>query len=310
MTPAAVCDTDPSRLAAAKEVFAGIQTFTSVDEMLEKSNVDLVAIITPHNSHAGLAVKCLAAGKHVVVEKPMAITTEECDRMIETARANNCVLSAFHNRHWDGHIRQAVSDVKAGLIGDVIRVEAHLQAYDKPGDWWRSSKSISGGILYDWGVHMLEYTLQLVDSEIEEVSGFAKTGFWADQCSWKQDTNEDEGFVVVRYKSGAWSTLNISSIDSSPNPEWLGVTGTSGAITMGPCGENYKVISQRDGKRWVSEVTPPPDEAWRYYQNIADHLVSGEPMVITAEWSRRPIHIIDLACKSARVGKALPALHK
>ena len=68
--------------------------------------------------------------------------------------------------------------------------------YGKPGDWWRTSKSISGGILYDWGVHLLEYALQLIDSEMVEVAGYAKTGFWAKETKWKDDTNEDEAIAI------------------------------------------------------------------------------------------------------------------
>lgn len=310
LTPAAVCDSDVSRLAAAKQQFPEVDTYSSVDDMLEKSNANLITIITPHNSHAELAIKCLSAGKHVVVEKPMAITTEECDKMIEVAKSKGCVLSAFHNRHWDGLIMQAVADIKAGLIGDVIRIEANVQNYAKPMDWWRSSKTISGGILYDWGVHMLEYTLQVADSDIVEVTGFSKTGFWADQTKWKHDTNEDECFVIVRYANGRWSTLSVSNIDSNPRPEWFAVTGTTGAISVTNGGSDYKLISQRDGRTWVSQITPPPSEAWRYYQNIADHLINGVPLIISPEWSRRPIHILDLACRSAQEGKTLKAVYK
>lgn len=308
MVPAAVCDPDESRLAVAQEDFPGISVYTNVDDMLKNPDLSLVTIITPHNTHAEIAVKCLKAGKHVVCEKPMAITTEECDEMIEAAKANNVILSAFHNRHWDGMVLQAVKEAKAGTFGDILRVEAHMQNYGKPGDWWRSSKSISGGILYDWGVHLLEYTLQIVDSEIEEVSGFVKTGYWADQTRWKEDTNEDEGFVVVRYANGMWSTLCISSVDSNPRSGFFEITGTKGSYWSDL--SNYKMVVQYEGKTWRSEGQVPEQEQWKYYQNIADHLTNGDPLIITGEWSRRPIHILDLACKSAKAGKALPAKYK
>ncbi len=101
MTPVAVADIDPSRLEIARGDFPDIETYTSVSSMLKKSDVDLVTIITPHNTHAALALQCLNAGKGVVCEKPLAITTAECDRMIAAARKNRVVLSTYHNRHWD-----------------------------------------------------------------------------------------------------------------------------------------------------------------------------------------------------------------
>ena len=201
MTPVAVAEVDPSRLAVAKTDFPGIETYSSVTAMLKGSPVDMVVIITPHNTHADLAIKCLNAGRHVVCEKPLAITTAEVDAMIKAAKKSGVMLSTYHNRHWDGRIRQAVELVKKRkLIGDVFRIECHMGGYSKPGDWWRTSRSISGGVLYDWGVHLLEYSLQLIDSPVGEVSGFAHEGFWAPQTRWKADANEDEGFLVVRFK--------------------------------------------------------------------------------------------------------------
>src|SRR5688572_17858566 len=96
MVPTAVCEIDPARLDVAKTDFPGIQTYTGVDEMLARSDVEIIAIITPHNTHAPLAIKCLNAGKHVVCEKPFAITTEECDAMIAAARAHDLVVSTYH----------------------------------------------------------------------------------------------------------------------------------------------------------------------------------------------------------------------
>jgi scyllo-inositol 2-dehydrogenase (NADP+) len=310
MTPVAVSELDPARLEVAKEDFPGIETYTSVAEMLKKSDVNLITIITPHNTHAKLALQCLKAGKHVVCEKPLAITTEECTAMVNTAKAKKVVISTYHNRHWDGCILQAMKAVKSGVIGDVIRIEAHMGGYGQPGAWWRSSKTISGGILYDWGVHLLEYSLQIINSEIKEVMGLAKTGFWAKKCVWKNDTIEDEGFAVVRFASGAWLTLDMSSIDANPKGDrgWLEITGTKGSYVLD--GDNWRTIVADGENTITTKGKNPPSEWWRFYQSIADHLVKGKPLVITGEWARRPIHIIDLACKSAKKGMSLKAEYK
>ncbi len=308
MTPAAVAEIDTSRLDVARADYPGIETYTSVSEMLKKSDVNLVTIITPHNTHAKLAMQCLNAKRHVVCEKPLAITTAECDAMIAAARKNSVMLSTYHNRHWDGCILRATDRIRAGAIGKVLRIHAHMGHYGKPGDWWRSSKSVSGGILYDWGVHLLEYSLQLIDAPIVEVSGFAHSGFWAPQTAWKQDTNEDEGFAVVRFATGQYLTLCISSIDSNARPFWLEVTGTEGAYSFNDFA--YELIKRVQGERVALNGQNPPSEGHRLYQNIADHLVKGTKLIISAEWARRPIHILDLAAQSARKGAALKAKHR
>jgi predicted dehydrogenase len=309
MTPTAVVEIDPTRLAAATQDFPGIETYASVAQMLKQSDVDLLAIITPHNTHAKLALQCLNAGRHVVCEKPLAITTAECDAMIAAAKRKKVVLSTYHNRHWDGCILQAVDLIcRKKAIGDVFRIDAHMGGWGQPGDWWRTSKAISGGILYDWGVHLLEYALQIMQADIVEVSGFAKNGIWASKTKWKKDTNEDEGCAVIRFHNGGWVNLLISSVDSRPKPGWLEFTGTKGTYAMDWGG--WEVITHKGNQTLTTKGPNPESTGWKLYQNIADHLTKGEKMIITPEWARRPIHILDLANRSAKIGRALPAQYK
>src|SRR5579862_4424992 len=290
MTPSAIAEIDPARLAVGTQDFPNIETYSSLTELLKKSTVSMVTIITPHNTHAPLALQALKAGRHVVCEKPMAITTAECDAMIAAAKKSGVVLSTYHNRHWDGPILQAMQHVGEGMIGDVVRVEAHWGGRGKPGDWWRTSKSISGGILYDWGVHLLEYSLQIIRSDITEISGYAKQGYWAPKTKWKKDANEDEAVATVRFRSGQWLTLLISQLDSNPRRGFLEITGTEGTYLLDwPANE---CLRQDGAETRIKKFKNPPAEGWRFYQNVSDHLTKGAKLVITAEWARRPIHIL------------------
>ncbi|MBS3734728.1 MAG: Gfo/Idh/MocA family oxidoreductase [Phycisphaerae bacterium] len=306
MTPVAVADPDTTCLADAEKDFPGIETYTSLRQMLRKTDVKLVTLITPHNTHAPLALEALRAGRHVVCEKPLAITTAECDRMIAAAKKAGVLLSTYHNRHWDGGILRALKEIRQrGRIGDVVRVECHMGHHARPGDWWRSSKTISGGILYDWGVHLLEYSLQLIDSDLVEVSGYAKRGFWAPKTAWGDDTIEDEGFAVARFASGQWVTLRISNIETLPRPGKLEIVGTRGCYIFDE--KWWKTVLPRKGGSVTTVGENPNKQWWRFYGDIAAHLVKGTKLVITPEWARRPIHILDLAGKSAEKGRAQKA---
>ncbi|MCC6414914.1 MAG: Gfo/Idh/MocA family oxidoreductase [Opitutaceae bacterium] len=305
MTPCAVAEPDAARLAIAAQEFPGIQTYANVDEMLKKSDVNLVVLITPHNTHAPLALKCLKAGRHVVCEKPFAITTEECDAMIAAAKKAGVMVSTFHNRHWDGSIMRALEVVRSGMLGEIVRIEAHMGGWSKPGDWWRGSKSISGGILYDWGVHLLEYALQVVDSDVVEVTGFAKAGYWSAQSKWGQDTVEDEAQAVIRFKSGVWVTLTISHIDPNPKRGMMEITGTKGSFLWEY--DHHEITVKQGEVTTVTKAKNPPEQWAKYYENIAAHLSKGERLVISPEWARRTIHILDLAGQSARVGRTIKA---
>lgn len=311
MSPFAVCEIDPDRLQVAEKDFPGIEQYDDLDTMLKRSDVDLIVHITPHNLHYPLAAKCLRAGKHVVTEKPFVITTAECDKLIKLADQKKLLVSTYHNRHWDGWIMRAKREiVDKGIIGDVFRVEAHMGDYSMPGDWWRSSKSISGGILYDWGVHLLEYSLQIIPSEVVEVSGFAVNGYWPSRMKpnapWKKDANEDAAAAIVRFANGATINLSISQLRSDPRPYVLAFYGTGGAYEINWQGWTTR-LPNRKGELVEKTGKHPKDKGHLFYQNVADYMTGQDKLIITPQWARRPIHILDLAGRSAQQNKTMKA---
>ncbi|MEN9468587.1 MAG: hypothetical protein RL630_320 [Verrucomicrobiota bacterium] len=305
MTPVAVAEIDPQRRAVASSEFPQVGVYSSVSEMLLSADVDLVTVVTPHNTHAAVALQCLRAGKHVINEKPLALTVRDCDAMTAAARKSGVLLSAYHNRHWDGCILGAVELLRRRKsIGEIYKINAFKGRREKPADWWRSSRSISGGILFDWGIHLVEYALQLIDEEPVEVSGFAHEGYWARKTRWKSDTNEDEGRAVVRFANGTCLTLTISSLDSNPPRGYFEITGTKGSCVWE---HDRYTIYRREGPRIeVEEGGHPPSEHANYYKNIAAHLTGKSHLVITPAKARRLVQILELATRSAREGKTLP----
>ena len=317
MAPFAVCELDPDRLKVAEDDFPGIETYGSLDAMLKRSDVDLLVHITPHHLHYPLAAKCVKAGKHVVTEKPFVVTTSEADRLIALAKKHKVMVSTYHNRHWDGWIVRAVREiVEKGSIGEVYKVEAHMGGYGMPKDWWRTSKTMSGGVLYDWGVHLLEYALQVVDSEIVEVSGYAKEGYWESvaprRFPWREDMNEDEATAVVRFANGCVLSLCISHLDPTPRAP-LTFFGTRGTYIVKHFGwgndADQWVVKKASRKHEIKETAGkhPRSRGDLFYKNIAGYLTGREDLIITPQWARRPIHILDLAGRSAKQGRALKA---
>jgi len=314
MSPFAVCEIDPARLEVATQDFPGIETYSSLDEMLKNSDVDLIVHITPHNLHYSLAAKCIKAGKHVVTEKPFVITTKEADKLIDLAQKNDVMVSTYHNRHWDGWILKAVQKiVKQNCIGEVRRAELHMGSYGMPQAWWRTSNSVSGGVLYDWGVHLLEYALQVIDSEIVEVSGFATRGYWEAKAPknfpWIGDMNEDEAIAIVRFANGAIIHLCISNLNTLDRPEIV-FAGTKGSYEIKMWGEEegwHTKTPNVKGEIVHKHGAHAKGAGHLFYKNIAEYLTGQAELIITPEWARRPIHILDLAKQSAEKNKTLKA---
>src|SRR5438552_669795 len=112
----AVVTTDPARQAQA-EVDLVPTIYASFDALLEDPAIDLVVVATPHDTHARLAQRALGRGKHVVVDKPMAVTIEEADAMVDAAERSGRMLSVFHNRRWDWDFLTVRRVIDQGLIG-------------------------------------------------------------------------------------------------------------------------------------------------------------------------------------------------
>jgi len=298
LEPAAVCDIDASRLKDADKDLPGVETYTSVGAMLRKADLDLVTIVTPHNSHARLAVQCLNAGKHVVVEKPMCITVAEADRMIEAANDNKVMLSVFHNRRWDGDFKTLRDIIGRDIIGDVFHIETFLGGYGRPGSWWRSDKRISGGAFYDWGAHFVDWVLNLVPAKIENVMGYFH------KVAWHNVTNEDQVIGIIRFDNGAVAELQVSAVAAVGKNRWR-ILGTKGGICDGRREDHFLVTTQVKGMRAEMDVRCQKSNWEAYYQNIAGHLLRGKELAVKPEEARRVIGVMETAEKAAKAGKPI-----
>lgn len=300
METIAMCDIDAARCEAAKQDYPGIETYLSLDDLLAKSAAELVVIITPHNTHYPLAMQALNAGRSVVLEKPMCITVEQATDMIEAAKKNKVVLTTFHNRRHDGDFKAIKEVIDKGVIGDVFQIEAFMGGWSEPRDWWRSVKEISGGCMYDWGAHFVDWILNFMEGqEMESITGFFQN------VVWHEFTNEDQTQAIVRFKNGATADLTISTVAMTGKPRFR-ILGTRGAILDSWSG-TFKVTTMVDGIRFEGDVKYK-DGTWpMYYKNLAAHMLDGAPLEVTPESSRRVIAVIETAEKSSKAGKTLPA---
>src|SRR5690348_672531 len=140
---------DPAVRAQAAALW-GVRGFADLDEALADPRVRLVVIATPHASHADLAVRVLEAGKDCVVDKVMALSAAEADRMIAARDASGRMLSVFHNRRWDWDYLTVRDVLARGLIGRPLVVESSVCRHAAPRAW-RGRAGEAGTILHDWG---------------------------------------------------------------------------------------------------------------------------------------------------------------
>ncbi len=299
----AVCDVDKARLRVAKaDLGEHVRTYSDAMALGRDDEVQLAVIVVPHSAHCQVALALLKAGKHCVVEKPFAVTVKECDRMIAAAKDAGVTLSVYHNRRWDGEFLTLKGLVDAGWIGDVFHVETGLGSYEKPRAWWRSDKEVSGGGLYDWGAHFVDWMLNLVPGKMRTV-----TGQFQESPVWKQVTNEDHGECYIKFDGGAVAHLQVSTICASPKPKWY-VLGTRGAIVGD--GEKFTVTTRVKDRLAEFEAGIGGWAGSAYYEALADHFTKGAPNPVTPESARRVIAVLELAGKSSKTGKEQTVPHE
>jgi len=296
----AICDIDKARTKAAKEDFPGVNTYNSVKSMLKKEDFALASVVLPHNLHAPVAIECLKAGKNVIVEKPMCISIAEGTEMINTAKESKMMLSVYHNRRWDRDFWTLKELVESGVIGKVFQVEMWGGGYGRPNpNWWRSNKKVSGGAMYDWGAHYLDWLLNIMPAKMVNV-----TGFFHPNRVWKDISNEDHVQAIIRFADDAVADVQMSNIAKVGKPRWR-VLGEKGAIVPGGK-DSFKVYSEEKGWPGEQEVEYKGRPGPGYYQNIVAHLQDGEELIVKPEEARRVIAVMELSEKSSRSHQAEP----
>ena len=293
----AVCDPDVSRRKAAEQDFPGIETYSGLTKLLAKSDAELVFIVTPHNLHAPQALEALKAKRHVVLEKPMCITTAEARAMMKLAKANRRMLTVFHNRRWDGDYLTLKKVVKSGAIGDVFSASCEMTSFGMKTDWWRAKKKITGGTMYDWGAHITDWVLGLIPSKIESVTGVSH------KLVWKQVDIEDEVQALIRFKNGAVGEILLSHIrDVRPRRRWQ-VMGTKGSIVSYWGARELEVTTRRGGRVTTEYVSNARTDYGPFYRNVVEHALDGKKLLVTPESAGRAIAVIEAQMTSARTGR-------
>ncbi len=302
----AVCDISPERRElAARDV--GVKTYSSADELLRDPDIGLVVVGTPPSVHADPVVAALRAGKHVVCEKPFAITVDEVDRMIDAAATHHQVLTVYQSRRWDPDYLAMREAVRSGRIGELFYMESFIGGYSHPCDFWHSHEPISGGTIYDWGSHYFDWVLQMLEGSVRHLAAVAHKRVWHDV------TNADQVRVDLTFDGGAQATFMQSDIAAALKPKWY-VLGTRGAV-LGEWREDaeppahaparIKVLRPADGGGTHEErLALAPRDEHGFYRNLADHLAWDEPLAVTPQEARRTVAVMEAATQSIAQGGA------
>jgi len=237
-TIAGVHDILPERNRAAEQ--KGLRAYDTLEALLSDSSVELVTIATPNDSHLPLAVAAMESGKHVICEKPVALSTEELERMIGVSRKTRRLLTVHQNRRWDEDFLIVKKLVRENTLGRVFNIDSRVQgSRGVPGDW-RNHKEHGGGMILDWGVHLLDQVLQLSDEPIVSV-----------YCHTTHVTNDDvdDGFkTILSFESGWTAEVEVGTSHFTSLPRWY-VCGENGTAVINDWKLDGKIVKVSDWEK-------------------------------------------------------------
>lgn len=314
----AVADIVPEQLADAP---AGVQTYLSMDEMLEKADIDVVMISTPNPSHLEMVEKAAKAGKHIICEKPAAMTSAEFDKMIEVTERANVIFTVHQQRRWDKDYRIMKEVYDRKLVGKPYVIKSQLYGVNGNMHDWHVYPEMGGGMLYDWGVHLIDQILDMVDSPV--------ISLYADVRNVINERVDDYFNILMKFANGVTAELELGTYYLTPKRAWFigGDTGSAvidgwdgegrivrtshllenvpGKITMTAAGPTRSFGPPAPGLL-TEEPLPEVDVAHRnYFEHFLKAFRGEEEIIIKPRQVRRVLRVMEAVRESAKTGKAI-----
>lgn len=286
----------------------GSTVYDSFESLLADKGVDVVVIATRSHQHAEMSIAALDAGKHVVVEKPMATTLAGADAMIAAASRSAGKLIVRHNRRFDPEFIAARRAIESGKLGTPHLVKIRHHEYVRRSDW-QTLREFGGGQLLNWGPHLIDWALQLIGSPLAEV--------WSDcrRIAAAGDA-EDHVKLLIRAENGCVADVEISGATAIPEPQFS-VAGSRGAMSIDGQTSRLRYLKSADiasteataatpdqhqrprssdGLEWIEESHPVgPLHPGQFWIEVYRHLRLGVPFPITLDQARQTMRVIELA---------------
>ena len=297
----------------------GIKAYSSLEEVLGDPEIDLVTIAIPNDMHKETAIRAMRAGKNVVCEKPVTLNAGEMEEIIAVRNETGKLFSVHQNRRWDRDFRIVKEAKERGLLGQLTFVESKVQGSRGSMYGWRGYKRNGGGMLLDWGVHLIDQITQLDTSKLVKVDSHLLSVYTPEV--------DDNIKLMLLFESGMSAVLEMSTMCLIPSYRWH-VEGTGGTLMIKnwECeGELYQ-LKQDAQMEWDEDIVyteagptrtmaprpkftmneiplPEVKTDWAdYYNNICDVLDGRAELIVKPEQSLRVMKIIDLLFKAAEEG--------
>ena len=312
-----IWDIKEDRRQAARD--ENIHVYSSFEDVLADEKVDIVTIAVPNELHMPLSIAALEAGKNVISEKPVCLSSDELAKIIAASERTGKLFTTHQNRRWDADFLMMKQVYESGDLGEVFAMESRVQgSHGIPGDW-RGKKEHGGGMMLDWGVHLIDQILQITkERKIERI-----------YCVFDHITNYevDDGFKLdIYFEEGLVARVEVGTSHFISLPR-LYMNGTNGTAIVRDWGRDCEVVCCKNwedkdvipvvtaagltktmaprNKETITEysIPSPKSDVHDFYRNYCLAVDGKAEQIVTHKELMRVMKVMEAAFESDAAGK-------
>lgn len=311
---AGIYDIKEERMKYAESI--GLCTYGSLDELLADKKIELILIAAPNDIHKPAAIRAMKAGKHVICEKPVTLSSGDLKEMTEAAKETGMFFTVHQNRRWDEDYLTVKRIIKENRLGELFRIESRVHgSRGIPGDW-RQEPEKGGGMVLDWGVHLLDQMLLMFPgSRVKKV-----------YASLTNITNQlvDDGFTAeLIFENGITALVEVGTSNFISLPRWY-VLGQNGTAMIEDWELNGKVVTangkdendvvpvktaagltktmapRREDSIYTEKLPKVAGDINDFYKNVIDVLEDKAESIIKIQEAERVMRLMETIFESAK----------
>ena len=319
-------DIDPEQL---EDVAPGLKRYKDNDELINDPDVNVVLIVCNNTSHHDLVIKAAEAGKDVICEKPIAMSLQELDEMTAACEKAGVKFTVHHQRRLDPDFRTAKAVYDSGTLGDVYTIKSSIYGYNGNMHDWHVYIKEGGGMLYDWGVHLLDQVLWMMP-------GAKLKSVFADIRNVINFEVDDYFKVIMRFDNNITAEVELGTyyLTDKMHDKWFErhwfIGGNKGSAYVdgfhpeGKIVRTSQLLQNAGSKRTMTSAGPtrsfgPPPEGRiiteelpevntthrQFFENYVRAWHGEEPFLVQIPQTRRVLRLMDAVRESGRTGKSI-----
>lgn len=308
----------PDNVKNAKTDFPKATILTDYKEVLEDQSIELVVIATPNHTHTDYAARALKAGKHVIVEKPLATSSQEAEYLIELSKNQNKILTVNHNRRWASDFQTVKKLLEKQRLGRIVEYEAHLDRFRKEikTGWKQEKENAGNGLLYDLGSHLIDQALLLFGHPQE---------IFASLQIQRDEAQVVDNFELILFYPELKVTLKAGMLVREKGPVFT-IYGTDGTFLKTGYDVQEEALKRGEKPQNILRWGEEPKHSYgtlttlggteliksergnykKVYQNLYNAILGKEDLEITGEQAKAVVKVIEVAMKSHMEKRIIP----